>query len=154
MELDKKDTANNLFIATAVLLILGAFLSWASVSAGEFGSLSVSGFDGSDGKLTVLAGGFMGFLAYRRMNQMPIPQWMWIVGWIAAGLSLLLGVYNWFQIDDKVGGELIGIDVSAGIGLYMTIVGGALGLFAMYTAKKAAGGDDPFQTPDPPASES
>jgi hypothetical protein len=98
----------------AVITIIGAFLAWASLLG-----ISASGWDGGDGKLTSLAA--VALVAVAIVLQGRVRQISMIV---AAGLILLIGIINYFDIT--------GDDLNVGIGMYLTLAGGALGLVAAF----------------------
>ena len=101
-------------IGAAVLTIVGAFLAWASILG-----ISASGWDGGDGKLTSLAAVALVAVAFAlkgRARQISMI--------VAAGLILLIGIINFFDIT--------GDDLNVGIGMYLTLVGGAAGLAAAF----------------------
>lgn len=105
--------------AAAVVVLLGSFLPWASVSA--FGvSQSVNGTE-ADGKRTLLAALAMGVLF-----------WLWnrrtvIAAGAVSAIAAVIGIANLIDING-VAGDLGGlVDVSAGIGIFMVILGGIAG---------------------------
>ena len=101
-------------IGAAVLTIVGAFLAWASILG-----ISASGWDGGDGKLTSLAAVALVAVAIvlkERMRQIAMI--------VAAGLILLIGIINYFDIS--------GDDLNVGIGMYLTLAGGVVGLVAAF----------------------
>jgi hypothetical protein len=101
-------------IGAAVLTIVGAFLAWASILG-----ISASGWDGGDGKLTSLAAVALVAVAFALKDR--ARQISMIV---AAGLILLIGIINYFDIS--------GDDLNVGVGLWLTLVGGAAGLAAAF----------------------
>jgi uncharacterized oligopeptide transporter (OPT) family protein len=120
-------------IGGALLAIIGAFLAWATVTgeaktileqAGQ--STSVTGWDGDDGVIVVFAAVALAAMAIglkERSRQ---------IGMIAAaGIIVLVCVFNFFDI---TGEEIPFVDggFSVGIGLYLSLIGGAVGLAAAF----------------------
>jgi hypothetical protein len=137
-----------LAIVGGVLLAIGSFLTWAEVSGGGQ-SESVSGTEGSDGWITLVAGvlvvaaGVAAFKAVRR----PLAMLIIATGLVGAGV----GLYDALTAKENVISEVAEqsaaatgasvaevravldqlidsgqIGISIGIGLYVVIVGGVL----------------------------
>lgn len=113
-----------------ILTFIAAFLPWASISidfSGVSQSESVSGTsDGNDGVLTLLlglaAGGLGIAYALKGILQKPAA----IVAIVAGAIITLISIVDISDISD-IGdgfGGLGGVDVSVGIGLWLTLVFG------------------------------
>lgn len=120
-------------IGGALLAIIGAFLAWATVT-GEAKeileaanqSTSVTGWDGDDGVIVVFAA--IALVALAMFLKDRARQ----IGMIAAaGIIVLVCVFNYFDI---TGEEIPFVDggFSVGIGLYLSLIGGAVGLAAAF----------------------
>jgi hypothetical protein len=177
-----RSTAWIVAIVGGALLIVCSFLTWATVSideerfaellgvdvsvieaAGPAVSESVTGFDGSDGWITLISGAAAIGLAAIAMKQ---AKRALAIGIIVAGLvGGLMSLYDIVQGEDNARDDALGeigpiaqqigatadefldiIDISIGIGLYgcllggvLVIVGGVMGLGA--APKEAAAGD-------------
>ena len=127
----KKIQPLHLALGGGALVILGAFLPWASVSinfAGESSSHSTNGMDG-DGKITLVLG--LCAVGLTVLKNPAKTKLFALIALIAAGLAALIGLYDASQIggnsDARAMMEAAGdaIKVSLGMGIYLTIIGGA-----------------------------
>jgi hypothetical protein len=108
-------------IAGVVLVVIGAFGTWASVSADAIGfDVSAGGLDG-DGVITLILGLIAGAVAFVGMRAP--ATWQAIVLAIAAAVIVLIAIYDMTQVGDAADG-VSGIDVSIGWGLWATLLGG------------------------------
>ena len=106
-------------IAGGVLAIVGAFLVWATVSAGPF-SVDVNGTDeGKDGTITLI----LAIVAVAAIWFIEKKPWVAWVALAAAVLVLLVGLYDTIDISST---SEEGAEVKVGIGLWMTDLGGIL----------------------------
>lgn len=121
--MENRTPATTMLLASAVLLILGYFLPWASA-----GGFSANGGDISLGFMFLLAGGYLGFIGWRKMQRQPITGPLMIGVWVAAVIAGLLALLKMFSSDWQL--------VSRGIGVYVTLVGGILAVIAAVTLKK------------------
>lgn len=127
-------TGAKVALGGALVTFLAAFMTWATGKVdggdGELGELfsfkaSVSGFKAGDGKLTILMALGVGTLVVLQL----VKGWNkgMAIGAIAcAAISALIGLSNWADIKGSVGDVPAGLDisVSAGLGLYLTILAG------------------------------
>ena len=109
-------------IASAVVIVVGSFLPWASL-----GALSVSGTDG-DGGLTLILGLMVGgAMALWWMHECE-ARWQLIASAIAGVLVVGITGYDMTEvqslIDDTESLEAFGLEVSIGLGLVVTFLGG------------------------------
>ena len=113
-----------------VVAMLGALMNWATATASskELGvqfSASVSGFRAGDGKITfLLAAAVVALLAVQLVKGS--RKGLSIAAVVCAALVTLLGLSNWADVKSSLGGipDGIGISVSVGLGLYLTILAG------------------------------
>lgn len=115
--------ASFLMVVGGILFGLGSFLDWAT--AGGFGA---TGMDGGDGWYTLIAGAVLavvGILAYREDVQ--VLAW---VGWVAWFVATAVAVINVFDI---LGEDVI--ELSLGMGMYIMLAGGILGLLGLVWAR-------------------
>lgn len=101
-------------VGSAVVLIIAAFLPWASLG----GLISVSGTDG-DGGITIFLGlvaGIMGVLAALQGK-----RWAGITAIVFGVLSFLVGLLNILDVSSTDFGE-----PTIGIGLWLTALAGLL----------------------------
>jgi hypothetical protein len=116
----------------SVGIVIGAFGPWLTANAG-FMSATVSGMDGSDGKLLAVLGGVcVGFVLVRQ----------YLVVAIAAAVALVVGALNYFDVSGRVD-DLTAEDIlaSVGWGIYVACVGAAVAAFAgvrLVRAERAA----------------
>lgn len=101
-------------------MVIGSFLPWAKV----LGFISVSGTDG-DGKITLVLGALAiaGIFVRKRSTQVGVA--------VLFLLTLAVGVYDLANITSKIQAaedEIFEGGVAVGIGLYLVIVGGLVGL--------------------------
>ena len=120
-------------IIAAVMVALGAFLPWATVSS-YFGSASTSGIDG-DGKLTLVCAIAIGvmFGLWKRPAL--------IVAAVIAGIALIVGILDLIDVG-RAAADFGGVvDASPGIGLFLTVLAAiaalVLGLMGVAAVGKA-----------------
>lgn len=98
-------------------LAVGSFLAWGSA----FG-ISVTGMDGGDGWFTLIGGlavAAAGYAVYS--GAFDLPKW---VGWAGIVVGVGVALLNFFDV--------MGEDaVSIGIGMWIMLIGGALGIFGL-----------------------
>src|SRR5437868_13633266 len=119
-------------IAGCALAIIGAFLVWAKLSDGV-NELTIKGTDSDkDGTysliLAVITVGAIWFIGFK-----PWVIWLALAG---AVLVLLIGIYDTIDISGTDVGQ--GIDVSVGIGLWLTDLGGIIAVAAVAMLKMNA----------------
>lgn len=151
--MENRTPAITMLLVAAGLLVIGAFLPWATVSAAGFGSVSVSGTEGSDGYITIICGAYIGFIAWQKMQGKAVAKGMMIGLYIAVGLALAIGAMNFSSIDDAAGAAALGVNASVGIGLWLTIAAAIVGIVGAVTMRKedTAGGTT-GTTSTPPSS--
>ena len=147
----KKIQPLHLVLGGAGLIILGAFLPWASVSinfAGQSTSQSTNGIDG-DGKITLMFGAAA--LVLTLLKNPGQTKLFALIALIASALATLIGLYDASQIGGNSEANSImaaagdAFKVSLGIGIYLTIIGGAAATVGSWMRWKSA------PTPQPPA---
>lgn len=113
--------SNMVVVIGAIVVVLGSFLSWASVSAGGQ-SVSFSGTgEGGDGVLTLILALATGAAAIFLMGRGRARMISIVVG---AALILLIAIINISDVS-SVGDQFGGLaDVSIGIGLWLVLIGG------------------------------
>ena len=109
-----------LTLVAGAVVVIGSFLPWAKV----LGFISVSGTDG-DGKITLVLGALAtaGIFVRKRSTQVGVA--------VLFLLTLAVGVYDLANITSKIQAaedEIFEGGVAVGIGLYLVIVGGLVGL--------------------------
>ena len=148
----------HLVLGGAGLVILGAFLPWVSVSVsllGESSSHSTNGIDG-DGKITLLLA--IGALVLTVLKNPAQAKLFALLALIASSLAALIGIYDATQIGGNSEAKTMmeamgsGFKVSLGIGLYLTILGGAVAAFGSFKRwqSSAAAPQPPPMPPAPP----
>jgi len=115
--------ASGLTLVGGLLLALGSFLAWGSVLG-----ISVSGIDGGDGWYTLIAGAVLALVGFMAWSGKALPVW---IGWLALAVGLAVALINFFDIMGTEG-------VSIGIGMWLMLVGGALGLVGLLMGRKRA----------------
>ena len=126
-------------LAGCALAIVGAFLVWATVSAGPF-SVDVKGTDsGKDGTITLI----LAIVAAAAIFFIEKKPWIVWIALAAAVLVLLVGLYDTLDI---MGTDDQGADVKVGIGLWITDLGGILATAAAAMIKLNAGKATPVMT--------
>ena len=125
-------------IGGAVLAAIGTFLAWVKLSAGGF-SESANAWDGDladdlgsgdiikagipiDAILIVALGALALYFLLGGMFGLQVPAIPFATVGIGVAI-VLLGIYNYIHIDDQIGDAP---GVSIGMGLYLTIIGGAV----------------------------
>jgi hypothetical protein len=121
-----------------VVAIIAAFLTWVSASDGAL-SISVKGTDGGrDGNITLVLGIAVaivaGLLAWRTILGLSIGTMV---------LGALIAIVAIIDISDPDGDsdlKSLGVDVSIGVGLWLTLAAGiavlAAGLWALVAGKR------------------
>jgi hypothetical protein len=112
-------------IAGCALAIIGAFLVWAKLTDGVT-DITIKGTDsGKDGTysliLALLTAGAIWFIGMK-----PWAIWLALAG---AVLVLLIGIYDTIDISGTEVPE--GVDISVGIGLWLTDLGGLIAVAAV-----------------------
>jgi hypothetical protein len=132
-----RSTATIVALAGGALLVLGSFLTWASVSAdlgtvlGDFGSFSesVSGTEGGDGWFTLIAGA--GAIALALYGRQGLTKALTIVMIVIGAIGAIVAILNVLDVSSAKD-ELVAADptladlydVSVGIGLWAALLGG------------------------------
>jgi len=125
----------------AVMVVLGSFLDWATVDS-AFGSLGVGGMEG-DGKLTLVAGLVAGVLLLLVRGRAG-----GIVGAVLLAIAALIGFVDYGNVQEMVDAvESEFARASVGVGLYLVIAGGILGVVGSVLSLKS--GRPPTVPPHP-----
>jgi hypothetical protein len=150
-----------LAIVGGVLLAIGSFLAWAEVGGGGT-SVTAKGVDGSDGYITLATGVIVliaGLMIFRGAGKRVLA----IIALVAALIGGAVGLYDALTAKDRVlddaAEELAGqyggttaevralldqaidageLSISISFGLYMVILGGALGIVGGVLAMRGA----------------
>jgi len=105
-------------LAGSVIVLLGSFLTWVTVSAGgqsvSFGGMA----EGGDGVITLIVAIATGAVAVLLKNKARM-----ISVTVGAGIILLTAIID---VLDITGDNEFDLDVSVGLGLWMVLVGGAV----------------------------
>ena len=116
MDTDNFTTGEKLTLGGGVLAVLGAFLPWVSA-----GFITMTGIDG-DGVFTLVFGAIAGGLVVLRDWESGDVLGVGLLG----VLTLLVAGNVFSSTGSQVGSAAIDFSVSAGIGLYLTLVAGLL----------------------------
>lgn len=108
-------------------LILGTRMEWATVST-ALGTVNISSTEGGDGEAILFLGVVIVVLAGLDLAR-PGRFW-WIGVAVGAGLALLNGVIDFFNVTENIQAEDLegGGVVSVGAGLYVALLGAAVAL--------------------------
>ncbi|GEE02480.1 hypothetical protein nbrc107696_29260 [Gordonia spumicola] len=113
-------------VGASVVLLIAAFLPWASVEAGPF-SQTVSGTtDGRDGVFTLvlalIAGGIAGSAVFLTAKQPALPLAAGIGAVVAGVISALIAIIDIVDIQGNAPSGLADVSVSVGFGLWLTLL--------------------------------
>ena len=135
--------AANLVLASGIVTAVAAFLPWARVTL-FLGTVDVAGTDG-DGKLTLVLGGAIAVCGLVMRNGTNATLLAVLTGLVVLGT----GIYDWATLDSGEGEE-IGASVSSGVGLWLTVLGGAGSVLAAFMYGRAGEGGVSPASPAPP----
>ena len=110
------------------MIVVGAFLPWASVQT-VFGTISKNGIDG-DGAVTAVLGLVIGgmFLLQRRGG--------YLAAVVLSALTIAISGYDLIDVG-RLGDDADGFaSISAGIGLYATLLGGLAAFFCAISERR------------------
>src|SRR3990172_12919615 len=114
-----------LLAGTGAGVAVCAFLPWAQISAG-FLSVTKTGYDG-DGQFTLILG-LLVILAVVVFVYGKLAEWaMLLAALICGGFIAGIGMIDWIDLESRrsdLGDTASIVDVSVGIGLVLTVVGG------------------------------
>ena len=115
------------------LSLLGSLLSWAQVTI-FIGTVGVAGTEG-DGKITLATGLVLGIGGVLQLTNSRAGRPLAAVGAI---LTLLVAAIDLVTLSSRIG-ELASdfAQVSVGVGLWMVLVGGVLGLVGVFIGQPA-----------------
>ena len=116
-------------LIAGVVVALGAFLPWATVS-NTFVSLSQTGINGGDGLISIALGAVMALAGYGTRR----GGGSWLTALIASLLTIAFGWWELQDINGRVADSTVAL-VQAGIGLWMVIGGGVVGAVAAVAAR-------------------
>ena len=110
--------------------VVGAYLPWASVSAGFIDPVNKAGIDG-DGRLTLAVGVVVGLLGLTSLLR-PRDQWPGGLALVGAAVIVIIALVNVADLR-SVTGPLTPearalVDISVGVGLWLTLVAGLVGV--------------------------
>ncbi len=108
------------------MLLVGSFMSWATVRS-LFGELSVSGFDGGDGKLTAAAGA--GAILFLGVGLAQKNKALLVLGCLCCVGGGLVAIYDIVNVTKELSeADLGGVaQANVGVGLYICALGAVLG---------------------------
>jgi hypothetical protein len=112
-----------LALVGGALLLLGAFMEWATVST-DAGTLSIAATD-ADGEVVIFCGVVIVVLAVLDLAR-PGPWW-WIGVGVFGAFALFLGLIDLFNVTEGIEAAEGG-DVSISAGLYVVLLGAAVAL--------------------------
>jgi hypothetical protein len=125
-------------------VFIGSFLTWATAGLGIF-TVSVAGTDG-DGKFTLVLGIAIAVTALIAWTTSPGAI---IVTLLASIGAVGVGGYDWHDVNSKISAAKQqlngnpfagGLHASVGSGLYLVVVGGAIGVIASLVDMRRFGG--------------
>lgn len=121
------DASSILILAGAAVVAIGAFLPWADIG----GLITTNGMDG-DGKITIVLAAGAAVLGV--FGILKASKGMLIGSLVVAALTILVAIIDMADVSSR--GEGI-IEVSIGIGLYLTLIGGIVGVVGAVLAMMA-----------------
>jgi hypothetical protein len=122
-------------IIMGLLIIIGSILPWATAQS-VFGSMSKNGIEG-DGKITLATGIITLLCGIAILVSEKNSGWIGLAV-IASGASLAVAIIDLVDVSNKLSGiSNEYVKASAGIGLYIVLVGGIVGIIgALVSATK------------------
>jgi hypothetical protein len=115
-------------VIAAGVIVVAALLPWASVQT-VFGTISKNGIEG-DGAVTAVFGAVIGgmFVMQRRGG--------YAAAIVLAGLTIAISGYDLIDVN-RLGDDGEGLaSISAGIGLYLTLLGGLAAMFCAISERR------------------
>ena len=112
-----------------VVVAIGAFLPWATVSTG-FVSVSQTGINGGDGIISIILGVVVVLAGYDTRRH----GYAWITALVASLIVIGFGWFEYQDINGRVTDSTVAL-VQVGIGLWMVIGGGVVGAVASPAAR-------------------
>ena len=120
------------------VVVLAAFLGWVSVEVGPSGLLrsdalaSASGFDQTEGKITLVAGLVIVATAVALTRHGRLSHWAPLIGVAAAIVAAVLMFVTLADLQQKAAAAVVaGTSVSIGIGVWLTGLGAVLALVGL-----------------------
>lgn len=142
----KRVPAAMLLWVGGAILVIGAILPWGKVGVEGLGSLSVTGIDGGDGKITIVLAVLLALLGWLVNAERHLPKWIFTGGIAFAAIALATGLTNYVNLDDAVINGTT-FKATVGIGLWITITGGAIALVGSIMAFRAGRAWYPVKVP-------
>ena len=122
-ELKKMSKQRLILIGAALLGAISAFLPWATASALGI-TQSTSGTSANDGIITLIAFIAAGVLAVLGNREEAVTENKFKYGIVAAGAAgAAIAIINLIDINNTP--SIMGVGLSVGIGIYLTILAGA-----------------------------
>jgi hypothetical protein len=109
-----------LWLGGAIVVIIGAFLPWASIDIG-FDSVSKNGTDG-DGVITIVFGIAAVVLLIIRWNKVR-ARGLTIGALVLSALTAVIAVIDMVDVKSRFSDSPFAISASIGIGLWLTLIG-------------------------------
>lgn len=145
MDFSKFKTSDWLKVGGGAVFLIAGFLPWWKASVSGFGSTSSNFMDyfftGIIPWLLMIAIGVLTLLAVQGTFKLPssVPAPLVFLG--AAGLGLLLVLIRFFSDGVDVDADIVGIDISRGVGLYLALLAAIAVLVGCVMGFRESGGD-------------
>jgi hypothetical protein len=134
-------------IAGGIILAVGSLMPWLTATAAFVGTVSRNGIDGGgDGLVTLIAGGCVALGGVARVMRSRWSQFARGLGGLASAVAGVVAVYDIGSVSKRVAdltSGTSGVIASVGVGLYVALIGAAVGLlFSLLPS----GADQPAET--------
>jgi hypothetical protein len=129
--------ASGVLVAAGVLIGVGAFMPWVTVSTG-FGTVSAAGTQGVDGYIALALGIVVALLGLAGISRRGLPAnrlTIWLLGAVVFGLAFVEGMDLERRLQSL---GLLGDLATVGVGIYAIGLGGGLTMAAASWGKRAA----------------
>jgi hypothetical protein len=134
-------------IAGGITLAVGSLMPWLTATAAFVGTVSRNGIDGGgDGLVTVIAGGCVALGGVARVMRSRWSQIARGLGGLASAVAGVVAVYDIGSVSKRVAdltSGTSGVIASVGVGLYVALIGAAVGLLFSLMPSEA---DQPAET--------
>ena len=119
-------------IAGGAILAVGSLMPWLTATAVFVGTVSRNGIDGGgDGLVTLIAGGCVAVGGVARVMRSRWSQFARGLGGLASAVAGVVAVYDIGSVSNRVAdltSGTSGVIASVGVGLYVALIGAAVGL--------------------------
>jgi hypothetical protein len=134
-------------IAGGIILAVGSLMPWLTATAAFVGTVSRNGIDGGgDGLVTLVAGGCVALGGVARVMRSRWSQFARGLGGLASAGAGVVAVYDIGSVSKRVAdltSGTSGVIASVGVGLYVALIGAAVGLLFSLLPSDA---DQPAET--------